>query len=83
MKNDYKGRTAKFWRNRHAYYAKFNNSDVKKDVYGEKYSDEHGWKAKINVGASGNIFELVENTKYIDSEPEKGKKIAAHKNVSY
>ena len=61
MKNEYRGRTAKFVRNGHAYYAAFDEKDVNKNIYGDKRSDPKGWKAKINVGAEGNIFELVEN----------------------
>lgn len=83
MENDYRGRTAKFIRNGHAYYATFDEEDVNKNIYGDKRSDKKGWKAKINVGADGNIFELVENAQYNGSNPEKGKKIAAHRGVGY
>lgn len=83
MKNEYRGRTAKFVRNGHAYYATFEESDVNKNIYGDKRSDPKGWKAKINVGADGNIFELVENARYNGSKPEKGKKIAAHRGVGF
>jgi len=60
-----------------------NTSSVRKHIYGDNRTSTKGVKALINAGASGDIFELVENSKYIDSEPEKGKKTAAHKNVSY
>lgn len=83
MKNQYRGRTAKFIRNGHAYYALFEEGDVRKNIYGDKLSDIKGRKAKINVGADGDIFELVENAKYDGSKPESGKKIASHKNVEY
>ena len=83
MKNQYRGRTAKFIRNGHAYYARFEEADVNKNIYGDKKSDHKGWKAKVNVGADGNIFELVENAQYKGSEPEKGKKITAHRDVGY
>ena len=83
MENEYRGRTAKFIRNGHAYYATFEQSDVNKNIYGDNRSDKKGWKAKINVGAEGNIFELVENARYDGSKPEKGKKIAAHRGVGY
>ena len=83
MKNEYRGRTAKFIRNGHAYYAAFDEKDVNKNIYGDKRSDPKGWKAKINVGAEGNIFELVENAQYNGSLPESGKKIAAHRGVGY
>ena len=83
MKNEYQGRTAKFIRNGHTYYASFDYRDISKNVYGDKLSDKKGWKAKINVGAEGEIFELVENAKYNGSKPESGKKIAAHSGVVY
>lgn len=83
MRNEYRGRTAKFMRNGHAYYALFSSDDVRKDTYGDKRSDRRGQRAKINVGAEGNIFELVENAKYIGSRAEQGKKSDAHKNVKY
>ena len=83
MQNQYRGRTAKFIRNGHAYYASFEYKDINKNIYGDKLSDKKGWKAKIKVGAEGNIFELVENAKYDGSKPEKGKKIAAHSGVGY
>lgn len=83
MANEFRGRTAKFIRNGHAYYATFDEKDVNKNIYGDKLSDSKGWKAKINVGADGNIFELVENAQYNGSLSEKGKKIAAHRGVGY
>ena len=83
MTNEYRGRTAKFIRNGHAYYATFDEKDVNKNIYGDKRSDKKGYKAKINTGADGDIFELVENAKYNGSLPEKGKKITAHKGVGY
>lgn len=83
MRNEYRGRTAKFTRNGHAYYALFSSDDVRKDTYGDKRSDRRGQRAKINVAADGNIFELVENAKYVGSKAEKGKNIDAHKNVKY
>lgn len=83
MEDQYKGRTAKFVRNGHVYYALFDRADVKKNIYGDKRTDSPGWKAKINVGADGDIFELVENSRYNGSKPEKGKKIASHTGVGY
>ena len=81
MTNEYRGRTAKFVHNGQAYYATFDEKDVNKNIYGDKKSDKKGWKAKINVGADGDIFELVENAKYDGSKQEKGKKITAHRGV--
>ena len=37
--------------------------------------------AKINTGASGDIFELVENARYYGSKSETGKEAAAHQGV--
>ncbi|MBQ8805531.1 MAG: hypothetical protein IJZ68_03540 [Bacteroidaceae bacterium] len=83
MADDYRGRTAKFIRNGHIYYATFDEKDVNKNIYGDKRSDKKGYKAKINAGADGDIFELVENAQYNGSLPEKGKKIIAHRGVGY
>lgn len=83
MREQYAGRTAKFTRNGHVYYARFDESDISKNVYGDKRSSFRGYRAKINVGADGNIFELVENATYNGSRAEVGKDSAAHKNVQY
>ena len=83
MRNEYRGRTAKFMRNGHAYYALFSAADVRKDAYGDKRSDRRGQRAKIGIGADGNIFELVENATFIGSRAEEGKNAYAHKNVKY
>lgn len=81
MVNEYRGRTAKFVRDGSTYYATFETGDVNKNIYGDKRSDTKGWKAKINVGADGNIFELVENATYAGSKQESGKEIPMHRNV--
>lgn len=83
MKNEYQGRTARFVRNGHTFYARFDDKDIEKNIYGDKKSDRRGWKAKINAGADGDIFDLVENSKYDGSSKEIGKNIAAHKGVNY
>lgn len=82
MRNEYAGRTAKFSDGSNTYYAKFDESDVLKNVYGDKKSSPRGWKAKINTGADGNIFELVENAKHSGSSSEQGKTSVAHKGVT-
>lgn len=82
MRNQYRGRTAKFEHNGQVDYALFSDDDVRKDMYGDKRSDRLGQNAKINIGADGNIFELVENAKYVDSKEERGKESKAHKNVA-
>ncbi|MDY3690829.1 MAG: LPD23 domain-containing protein [Dysosmobacter sp.] len=82
MRNEYAGRTAKFTANGDVYYAKFDEADLRKNVYGDKKSSPRGWKAKINTGADGNIFELVENAKYSRSGVEQGKSTAAHQGLT-
>ena len=83
MRQQYRGRTAKFIRNGHAYYAKFEYRDVSKNIYGDDKSDSKGRDAKINVGADGNIFELVENSNYSRSETERGKTQRMHRGVNH
>lgn len=82
MKDVYRGRTAKFIRNGHAYYATFEDTDVKKNIYGDNQSSKAGWKAKIRAGADGDIFELVEDAGYTGSGAEQGKSNPAHKGIN-
>jgi len=82
MRNEYAGRTAKFSNGNNTYYAKFDEADLRKNVYGDKKSSQKGWKAKINTGADGSIFELVENATYNGGKAEQGKKSQAHQNLT-
>lgn len=82
MRNEYAGRTAKFSDGINTYYAKFDEADLRKNVYGDKKSSQKGWKAKINTGADGSIFELVENATYNGGKAEQGKKTQAHQNLT-
>lgn len=82
MRNEYAGRTAKFNDGNNTYYASFDEADLRKNVYGDKKSSQKGWKAKINTGADGSIFELVENAAYNGSKAEQGKKTQAHQNLN-
>lgn len=82
MRNEYAGRTAKFSDGNSTYYAKFYEADLRKNVYGDKKSSQKGWKAKINTGADGSIFELVENATYNGGKAEQGKKTQAHQNLT-
>lgn len=82
MRNEYAGRTAKFSDGINTYYAKFDEADLRKNVYGDKKSSQKGWKAKINTGADGSIFELVENATYNGGKAEQGKKSQAHQNLT-
>ena len=68
IKKDYIGRTAKFERNGHTYYAQFDQRSIKKHIYGDKRSSTNGVKALTKAGADGDIFDLVENTQYDRSQ---------------
>lgn len=83
MRNEYAGRTAKFTaQDGDVYYATFDENDLRKNVYGDKKSSPRGWKAKINTGADGNIFDLVENAEHSGSGKEQGKTSEAHKGLT-
>lgn len=73
IRNEYVGRTAKFNKNGTVYYATLDTVSARKSLYGDKKSDKKGYKAKINIGADGNYFELVENALYDSSKDEVGK----------
>lgn len=79
MKNEYKGRTAKFTKNGETYYAMYNDRGIKKGVFGDKKSDVKGYKAKVNIGADGNYVELAENSLYTGTSVEQGKNSTFHK----
>lgn len=64
IEKSYVGRTAKFVRNGHVYYAEFDRRNASKAIYGDKRSDPAGRDALINTGADGSVFELVENSTY-------------------
>lgn len=81
IEEEYVGRTAKFIRNGHAYYATLDRKGMNKNIYGDKKSDSKGYKAKMRIGADGDIFELAENARYTGSSPEhKAKQGGAHRN---
>ncbi|MBQ8387742.1 MAG: hypothetical protein IJX46_02315 [Clostridia bacterium] len=46
-------------------------------------SDASGYKAKVRLIASGDIFNIVEDGAYVKSEKEKGKTTVAHKDAQY
>ncbi len=81
MSNEYRGRTARFVKDGKKYYATFEEDDLQKNIYGDRKSDDKGRDAKLNVGADGGMFDLVENAKYVNSGSESGKKTKAHKDV--
>ena len=68
MRSEYRGRTARFKRNGHFYYAEFDQKSIKKPIYGDKRSSPNGVKALIKAGADGDIFDLVENSQYDGSK---------------
>lgn len=71
LQNEYCDRTARFKRNGHTYYAKFDQSSLRKHIYGDKRSSKDGVKALIKAGADGDVFDLVENSQYDFSKPNK------------
>ena len=81
LENEYNGRTIKFQKDGRAYYASFDGVDVDKIIYGDNKSDGSGYKAKINAGADGDFFDLIEHSNYDKTLPEKGKGGRAHKGV--
>lgn len=68
MKNEYANKKARFIRNGHIYYAEFDKSSLRKPIYGDNRSTTGGVKALIKAGADGDIFNLVENSKYTGSQ---------------
>lgn len=68
MKNQYQGKTAKFVRNGHSYYAQFDRNSIRKPIYGDKRSTAAGRDALVNAGADGDLFNLVENSRYKGSK---------------
>ena len=82
MRNEYRGRTARFDANGEVLYARFDDEDISKNIYGDKKSSKAGLRAKINLGADGDIFDLVERTRYAGSSRERGKQTPAHKDVT-
>ncbi|MBR2042246.1 MAG: hypothetical protein IJ945_07740 [Oscillospiraceae bacterium] len=79
IKNIYRGRTAKFERNGHVFYAEFDLSSVRKHIYGDNRTSTKGVKALINAGADGDVFDIAENAKYGGS----GKNTKNHTNADY
>ncbi len=79
IEKQYRGRTAKFERNGHVYYAEFDRQNASKAIFGDSRSDDAGRDALINTGADGYVFELVENSNYDGS----GKDKKGHNNTDY
>ncbi len=68
LKNEYRGKTARFERNGHTYYAKFDPNSIRKPIYGDSRSSVSGVKALTKAGADGDVFNLLENSKYTGSK---------------
>lgn len=83
MSRQFFGRTAKFTVDGETYYAKFDESSIDKNIFGDTKSSPRGWRAKVSAGADGDIFELIENARYDHSTAEEGKKNASHKKVKH
>lgn len=81
MSRQFLGRTARFEKNGQLYYATFGRDDVQKNIYGDKKSDAKGHSAKINAGASGDMFDLVEAAEFDHSTPDSGKGTKSHREV--
>lgn len=81
MREQYAGRTAKFVKNGHVYYALYDESGIRKGIYGDKKSSRKGLRAKISIGAEGEYIELAENSIYTGSKTELGKTNRFHRNA--
>ena len=87
--NQFKGRTAKFVRNGHTYYARFVESKHGLGKFAfegnnpKSKSDDAGYRAKVRLIAQGDIFNIVEESRYRKSEKETGKTTLEHKNAQY
>ena len=68
MRNEYADKTAKFTRNGHDFFAKFDPNSLRKPIYGDNRSSQKGVRALINAGADGDFFTLVENSQYRKSK---------------
>lgn len=87
IREEYRGRTAKFQLDNRTYYAFLNGDSIRKGIYGDKKSTQSGYHAKLNVAADGNYFELLENSLYEGSSQNKNNKEASNnihkKNTSW
>lgn len=79
IKNQYRGRTARLERNGHFVYVRPDMSSLSKPVYGDFRSSASGKKALRNSLADGDVFDLLENSKYSHSVGDE----KAHKNTDY
>ena len=79
IKNQYRGRTARLERNGHFVYVRPDMSSLSKPVYGDFRSSASGKKALRNSLADGDVFDLLENSKYSHSMGDE----KAHKNTDY
>ena len=68
--NEYSGRVARFVRNGHTYFAKLDPDKPFKSLHGERHYTTNGKKAIIKAGADGNLFDIISDTKYSDSNKD-------------
>lgn len=83
IKKTYDGKKARFEKDGVTYQAELDRKGLRKGIYGDKKSDRSGYRAKLNIGADGGYFDLIENANYKKSSNEKGKTTSnkAHKDV--
>ncbi len=79
IKNQYRGKTARLERNGHFVYVRPDMSSLSKPVYGDFRSSASGKKALRNALADGDVFDLLENSKYSHSMGDE----KAHQNTDY
>lgn len=79
IKNQYRGKTARLERNGHVVYVRPDMSSLSKPVYGDFRSSASGKKALRNALADGDVFDLLENSKYSHSMGDE----KAHQNTDY
>lgn len=81
LREDYRGRTARFTIDGVTYYATMGRDDAGKIVYGDTKTSPRNKKVKDRIGAAGDIFDLVEGARYRKSSDEYGKNKRSHRNV--
>lgn len=68
VRKTYRGKTIKFERNGHVYYAEFDRKNAGKAIYGDSRSTKAGVNALVNAGAEGDVFSILENSRYDGSK---------------
>lgn len=68
VRKTYRGKTIKFERNGHVYYAEFDRKHADKAIYGDSRSTKDGVNALVNAGADGDVYSILENSQYDGSK---------------